>query len=399
MIFNSFNFIVFFPLIFILYYLIPVRFHQVRNVFLLVVSYLLYINFNPVYSLILLGVTTFSYITAIAIDRYAENRKVVLLLGGALSLLPLLLFKYYNFVSITTYNILSLVGLRFQIYGLNWTIPIGISFYTLQAIGYVLDVYYKRINSEKGFIDYALFISFFPSILSGPINKASLLLPQLKQKRVYFDYAKSVEGFKMILWGLFMKVVVADRSGIYVDTICKNYSIYSSSTCFVSSILYSIQIYCDFAGYSLMAIGVGKTLGFELTENFRRPYFSSSVNGFWKRWHISLSTWLKDNVYIPLGGNRCGTINTFKNLLITFLISGIWHGASWTFVLWGVTHALWMIAERLINQNKSSDSHLIMSIKIVITFLFVNFAWILFKMQNFDDTILFISNYWCPIKN
>ena len=250
----------------------------------------------------------------------------------------------------------------------------------------MLDVYYGRIKAESNFLDYALFISFFPSILSGPINKASLVLPQIKSLRTYFDYGKAVEGLKMILWGMFMKVVVADRVGLYVDTVLPSYMNYTGVTCFAASIFYTIQIYADFAGYSLMAIGVGKVLGFELTENFRRPYFAVSVTEFWHRWHISLSTWLKDYVYIPLGGSRCSKLRNYWNIFVTFLVSGIWHGANWTFIVWGCMHGVCQIIEKTLGLNKKqSDSGWVKAVRILVTFLIVNFAWLFFRMPTLSD--------------
>lgn len=294
-------------------------------------------------------------------------------------------FKYFSFINEQVYIILSVLGLRYNLQGLNWAIPIGISFFTFQALGYLFDVYYKIIEVEKDFLTYALFISFFPSILSGPINKASLVIPQLKSLRPYFDYAKAVDGLKMLLWGMFMKVVVADRVALYVDTVIPNYMNYTGVTCFVASIFYTIQIYADFAGYSLMAIGVGKVLGFELTENFRRPYFALSVTDFWHRWHISLSTWLKDYVYIPLGGSRCSKIRNYWNIFVTFLVSGIWHGANWTFIVWGILHGLVQIFEKAIGQQRCEYDRFGKTVKIVITFLLVNFAWIFFRMPTVSD--------------
>ena len=297
------------------------------------------------------------------------------------------MFKYYNFINDSIYAILSSIGLRFLLPGLNWAIPMGISFFTFQALGYLFDVYYRRIKPEKNFLTYALFISFFPSIIAGPINKASLVIPQLKVLRPYFDYAKAVEGLKLLLWGMFMKVVVADRVALYVDTVFPSYMNYTGMTCFVASILYTIQIYADFAGYSLMAIGVGKTFGFELTENFRRPYFAVSVTDFWHRWHISLSTWLKDYVYIPMGGSRCSRLRNYWNIFVTFLVSGIWHGANWTFVVWGIWHGMFQIIEKAIGQQKCEYGWFGKSIKIAITFLLVNFAWIFFRMPTLADAV------------
>lgn len=385
MIFNSFIFLVCFPLIFLLYYLIPAKYQKGRNIFLLAISYVLYINWKPIYALILIGVTGITYFTALQIERKREHSKKIMIIGVLVGLIPLLFFKYFNFINDQVYALLSLVGLRYELQGLNWAVPIGISFFTFQAIGYVWDVYYKKINAEKDFLIYSLFISFFPSILSGPINKASLVIPQLKNLRPYFDYSRAVEGLRMILWGMFMKVVVADRMGLYVDTVLPNYINYTGVTCFAASIFYTIQIYGDFAGYSLMAIGVGKTLGFELTENFRRPYFAVSVTDFWRRWHISLSTWLKDYVYIPLGGSRCSILHNYWNIFVTFLVSGIWHGANWTFVVWGIWHGLFQIIEKMLGLQKCNSGRLGKSIKIVVTFILVNFAWIFFRMPTLSD--------------
>jgi D-alanyl-lipoteichoic acid acyltransferase DltB (MBOAT superfamily) len=342
------------------------------------------LNWKPVYALILLGVTLVTYYSARLIET-SEKKRLIVFLGGTISLFPLLFFKYFNFINEQVYTVLSVIGLRYDIQGLNWAIPIGISFFTFQALGYLFDVYYKKIEAEKDFLTYSLFISFFPSIVSGPINKASLIIPQLKNLRPYFDYPKAVKGLRMILWGMFMKVVVADRMGLYVDTVLPNYMNYTGVTCLAASIFYTIQIYADFAGYSLMAIGVGKTLGFELTENFRRPYFSVSVTDFWRRWHISLSTWLKDYVYIPMGGSRCSKLRNYWNIFVTFLVSGIWHGANWTFIVWGIWHGLFQIIEKALGQQKCDYAWGGKSLKIIITFLLVNFAWIFFRMPTLTD--------------
>lgn len=323
--------------------------------------------------------------------NHAEVGRQLLYWGGAISFLPLLFFKYFNFINQQVCFLLSSIGLRYELQGLNWAIPIGISFFTFQAMGYLFDVYYKRIEAEKDFFTYSLFVAFFPSIVAGPINKASLVLPQIKNLRTYFDYAKAVDGLKMILWGMFMKVVVADRAALYVDTVFPNYINYTGVSCFTASILYTIQIYADFAGYSMIAIGVGKLLGFELAENFRRPYFAVSVTDFWRRWHISLSTWLKDYVYIPLGGSRCSKLRNYWNIFVTFLVSGIWHGANWTFIFWGIWHGLAQIIEKALGQQKCDYGYLGRTIKIVVTFLLVNFAWIFFRMPSLSDAISMIA--------
>ena len=383
MIFNSFNFLVLFPLLFVLYYAIPAKFLRLRNMYLLLVSYLLYMNFKPVYALILIGVTIVTYVSALVVKKYRSQTLITV--GVLLALLPLLTFKYYNFINTSSTELLHSLGLRFDLPGLNWAVPVGISFFTFQALSYLWDVYYGRIVAERNFLHYALYVSFFPSIVSGPINKASLILPQIKTLRPYFDYIKAVTGLKHMLWGMFMKVVVADRVALYVDTILPHYENYSGISCFVASLLYSVQIYADFAGYSLMAIGVGKVLGFNLAENFRRPYFSYSVTDFWRRWHISLSTWLKDYVYIPLGGSRCSKLRNYWNIIVTFLVSGIWHGANWTFIVWGLLHGLFQVIEKALNQQKCSYGVFGKTVKIVITFLLVNFAWIFFRMPTLGD--------------
>lgn len=395
MVYNSFNFIVLFPLIFLLYYVIPAQYGRIRNIYLLLVSYLLYLQWKPIYALILLGVTAVTYFAAIVVEK-SKYPKNILTVSVLLTLLPLAFFKYFNFINETISAILAEVGLAFHLQGLNWAIPIGISFFTFQALGYLWDVYYKRQDAEKDFLTYALFISFFPCILSGPINKASLILPQLKNLRPYFDYNKAVGGLKMLLWGMFMKVVVADRLALSVNTILPNYEYYTGITCLVASFLYTFQIYSDFGGYSLMAIGVGKVLGFELTPNFCRPYFAVSVTDFWHRWHISLSTWLKDYVYIPLGGSRCSKLRNYWNIFVTFLVSGIWHGANWTFIVWGCMHGICQIIEKMLGQQKCKYGWVGKTIKIAVTFLIVNFAWIFFRMHTLTDACKVIKRIFDP---
>lgn len=273
-----------------------------RNWFLMLASYLLYANWRPSYALILFVITLLTYFGARFIEAKEEHRKRgIVLIFATLTVIPLLVFKYYNFLNESIWSFLSSVGLRYELHGLNWAIPVGISFYTFQALGYLFDVYYGKEKAEKTFVDYALFVCFFPQIFSGPISKAKELLPQIKEKRV-FKYEQGVLGLKFLLWGMFLKLVLADRLGLYVDKVVADYAMYDGPTCVLSAIFYSLQIYGDFAGYSLMAVGVAKLMGFDLINNFSRPYFSISVTDFWRRWHISLSRWLKDYVYIPMGG-------------------------------------------------------------------------------------------------
>lgn len=261
----------------------------------------------------------------------------------------------------------------------------GISFFTFQAVGYLFDVYYQRIKAEHDWWDYMLFVAFFPQILSGPISKAKDLLPQIKRERT-FDYDKAVQGLKWILWGMFMKVVMADRLGLYVDKVLDNYMYQSGTSCLAASILYTFQIYGDFAGYSLIAIGVGRLLGFDLINNFNHPYLSIGITDFWRRWHISLSTWLKDYVYIPLGGSRCSKLRNYWNIFVTFLVSGIWHGANWTFIVWGVLHGVFQIIEKALGLQKcESKKAWVVMPRIIITFLIVNFLWLIFRMPTIGD--------------
>lgn len=387
MIFNSFNFIIVYPIIFLLYYVIPAgKTGGGKRAYLLIVSYLLYLQWKPVYALLLLGLTVVTYFVARFIEQ-SKRPKRVLVAGLIVSLLPLAFFKYFNFVNNSISSGLALVGLKFALPGLNWAIPVGISFFTFQAVGYVIDVYYRRIEAERDFLTYALFVSFFPSIVSGPINKAQLMLSQFHDLPRKFDYSKVVSGLKLLLWGMFMKVVVADRLGQYVDTVMPNYMNYTGLTCVLASLYYTFQIYADFAGYSLMAIGVGRTLGFELTENFRRPYFAVSVSDFWRRWHISLSTWLKDYVYIPLGGSHCSQARNYWNIFVTFLVSGIWHGANWTFVVWGGLHGLFQIVEKALGEQRCKYGWFGRTVKTVITFVLVSFAWIFFRMPSLGDAV------------
>lgn len=390
MIFNSFEFLWLFPLIFIVYYGITMRkkmaekWPKIGNFILLLVSYGLYIKWKPVFALVLLGITAVTYYAGILLEKRTDKRKVIVWAGIVLALIPLILFKYYNFLSQSLEQGLALIGIQTGLPGLNWAMPLGISFYTLIAIGYVADVYLKRILAEHNWWDYMLFVSFFPALASGPISKAADLLPQIKAHRS-FNYAQAVQGCKWLLWGMFLKVVVADELGMRVDLVYQSYNNYNGFTLFLTSIFYTFQIYCDFAGYSFMAIGVGQILGFDLINNFNRPYLSQTVTEFWHRWHISLSQWLRDYVYIPMGGSRCSKARNYWNIFITFLVSGIWHGANWTFIFWGVLHGVSQIMEKMLGLNKKKSNGVIKMARILITFLIVNFAWIFFRMPSFQD--------------
>lgn len=392
MLFNTFSFLWLFPIIFCVYQLVICRekvitlYPKMGNLLLIAISYGLYIKWKPVSALVLFGVTAITFFAALKIERDQAygKKKYIVFSGITLAALPLIIFKYYNFLTQSFESLLGGANISIGLPGLNWAVPLGISFFTFQSIGYLADVYLQRIKTEHNWWDYMLFVSFFPQIASGPISKANDLLPQIKSKRE-FKYEQAVQGLKWILWGMFMKVVMADRIGIYVDTIFNNYEYQSGLSCWIGSVLYTLQIYGDFAGYSFMAVGVGELLGFELVNNFRRPYFSQSITEFWHRWHISLSTWLKDYVYIPLGGSHCGKIRNYWNIFVTFLVSGIWHGANWTFIVWGSIHGLLQILEKMLGFQRPSSKGLLKGVRIIFAFLLVNIAWIFFRMPTLEN--------------
>ena len=354
-------------------------------------------NWKPAFAIVLLGVTIITYFGGQILERKDESerntvkRKRLVWLYALLGLLPLLVFKYYNFLNDSLTEGLAALGLKFSMPGLNWAVPVGISFFTFQAVGYMLDVYHGRVKAEKNLLDYVLFVSFFPQVTSGPISTAEELMPQIKITHK-FDYEQGKQGLKYLLWGMFIKLVIADRLGLFVDTVYANYIHYNGATCFVASVFYTLQIYCDFAGYSLMAIGIARTLGFNLIDNFRRPYLAVSITDFWKRWHISLTRWLTRQVYIPLGGSRCSKQRTYWNIFVTFLVSGIWHGANWTFIVWGCMHGILQIIEKALGWQKyEGKNRAVRTLRIVITFVLVNFAWVFFRMPNIDDAFSMIG--------
>ena len=359
-------------------------------------------NWKPAYALVLLGVTLVTYLGGHFLqlrdnsEEIRVRRKRLAWCFLLLALLPLLVFKYYNFINDSVSAGLAYIGLQFSLPGLNWAIPVGISFFSFQAVGYMLDVYHGRVKAERNIVDYVLFVSFFPQVFSGPISKADELLPQIKKEKK-FDYQQGVQGLKYLLWGMLLKLVLADRLGLYVDKVVADYGMYSGGTCMLSAVFYSLQIYGDFAGYSLMAIGVAKTLSFDLINNFNRPYFASSITGFWKRWHISLTRWLTQQVYIPMGGSRCSKIRNYWNIFVTFLVSGIWHGANWTFIVWGVIHGFAQIIEKALGLNKKESKGFVKALRIIATFVIVTIAWIFFRMPTLSDAVRFIGHAFADI--
>lgn len=395
MIFNSFQFLWLFPIIFFLVVIIGKRDgfglknSKIGNYVLLAVSYLLYMQWEPLYVLILLWVTFITYIGARFLEK-TKSGKMPFILFLILALSPLFFYKYYDFVIMQLNSLFVSFREKTELRGLNWALPLGISFYTLQSVGYLFDVYKQRIRAERNWWDYMLFVCFFPQIASGPISKAKDLLPQIKSER-QLNYAQIVDGLKWLLWGMFLKVVVADNLGLRNNLVFNDFQSHGGIELVLCMISYAFQIYCDFAGYSFMAMGVGKILGFELINNFNRPYFSQSVTEFWHRWHISLSLWLKDYVYITLGGNRCSKIRNYLNIMLTFLVSGIWHGANWTFIIWGGIHGVFQVFEKALGYNKRTSVGMVKSLRILITFVLVTFAWVFFRMPTLNDAILFLG--------
>lgn len=399
MLFNSVQYLIFLPIVILIYYLIPKN--KYRNLFLLIVSYVFYGCWIPKYLVLILGTTGLTYLTSLLINRVnnTKSRKIFLAFGIAINLLILFIFKYSNFFIENINDVFEFLNMNFRF---NETfsimLPVGISFYTFQSIGYCIDVYRRDVKCEKNFITYALFVSFFPQLVAGPIERSKNLLNQFYEKHS-FSYPDAVYGMRYILTGMFRKVVVADVLAIFVNGVYNNVYQYNGLTLIVATILFAIQIYCDFSGYSMIAVGSAKLLGFNLMKNFDSPYFSSSISEFWSRWHISLSTWFKDYIYIPLGGNKKGFKRKLINLTIVFLVSGLWHGAAWTFVIWGILHAVYRVVEEVYKRCVESMKfkynilykyHKIL--KIFFTFILVCFAWIFFRANNINNAIYIIKN-------
>lgn len=352
MLFNSLTFAIFLLIVFIVYWALP---HKYRWLVLLIASYYFYACWSPKYVVLILISTIPTYIAAILLEREESllRRKFILTATLLVCLGLLFFFKYFNFVSGSISELLILFSVRPQPVTLNILLPIGISFYTFQSLGYVIDVYRGKVHPEHHFGIYATFISFFPQLVSGPIGRADSLLPQIKSKKS-FQYSEATYGLKLMAWGFFKKLAIADVVAQYVDTSYASLRTCSGFDLLIVVFFFTIQIYCDFSGYSDIVIGTAKLMGINLMTNFKSPYFSKSIKEFWSRWHISLSTWFRDYVYIPLGGNRCSKPKHYLNLMITFLASGLWHGANWTFVAWGGIHGLAQVMEASFVKKKEN---------------------------------------------
>ena len=398
MLFNSIAFLLFFPVVCLVFFIIPASRIRIKNLFLLIASYFFYMNWEPAYALLLLTSTIVTWTAAIGISHFPDKRrkKICLVSSLVLNLSILFLFKYFNFLSSNIETALRACGLGIDIPEFKLLLPVGISFYTFQALGYSIDVYRGTTKAERDFATYALFVSFFPQLVAGPIERSNNLLPQFKEQH-RFDYETLMAGVRMMVWGYFMKLVLADRCGTYVDSIFNNVDMHNGGSYLLASLLFPFQIYGDFAGYSLIAIGVARVMGFRLMENFHRPYFACSVGEFWHRWHISLSTWFKDYVYIPLGGNRVKKSRQYFNLMVTFIVSGIWHGANWTFLCWGTLHGLLLCIEKAMGIGRKKYAGVQRLGHWAVTFVLVCLAWILFRANNLEDAVTVMTGIFTRI--
>ena len=392
MLFNSLSFAIFLPIVFAIYWLLP---HRFRWALLFVASYWFYMSWNPQYVVLILFTTAVSYAAGLAIEKQQtkKKKKLVVALACVASLSVLFFFKYFNFMSQSVASVLSYFAMPIEPIVLKLLLPVGISFYTFQTLSYVIDVYRGAVPAERHFGIYATFVSFFPQLVAGPIERTKDLLPQIRAEHK-FDYAQASYGLKLMAWGFFKKIVVADTISQYAGKVFDAPQDFHGFSLVLATVLFAVQIYCDFSGYSDIAVGTAKLMGINLSTNFKSPYFSQSIREFWSRWHISLSTWFRDYVYIPLGGNRVGKIRHALNLLITFLVSGLWHGANWTFVIWGGIHGIAQVVENcLFKKKKPSDRRGIgWLLRVLIVFCFTSFAWVFFASNTVSDAAYIISN-------
>ncbi|MBU0467761.1 MAG: MBOAT family protein, partial [Candidatus Omnitrophica bacterium] len=397
--FNSIQFLIFFPIVAIIYFLIHQKY---RWIFLLTASYYFYMCWEPGYLLLIILSTLIDYYAGIMMGKQADKskRKKYLILSLLTNLGLLAIFKYYNFFNQSLGILFSYSHIDYKVSSLNLLLPVGISFYTFQTLSYSIDVYRGAKAPEKHLGMFALYVAFFPQLVAGPIERSTRLLPQF-YKKFQFDYDRVVSGLRLMLWGMFKKVVIADRLAIFVDKIYYKPEAYTGVELNLATIFFAFQIYCDFSGYSDIAIGSAKVLGFDLMKNFNKPYFARSISDFWSRWHISLTTWFKDYLYIPLGGNKVSSKRFYLNVLVVFILSGLWHGANWTFVIWGFLHALYYIISKLtksfrdlfirfVKLNKLPVIHAF--IQMVFTFMLVCFSWIFFRANCLKDAIYIYSH-------
>ena len=391
MLFNSIDFMIFFPVVTGIFLIIP---KKLRCVWLLVASYYFYMSWNPKYAILIAISTVITFMSGLLIEKVnAKHKKKLVVAASVISNLAILaIFKYVNFVLQTLSIVADHLGFGTIDRRLDLLLPVGISFYTFQALSYTIDVYKGNIKAEKNILRYALFVSFFPQLVAGPIERSSNLLTQIQKVKEMklWDFRRIRDGLLLMFWGLFQKLVIADRASILVNQVYSSYQDYGFLELTIASVLFAFQIYCDFDGYSNIARGAARVMGFSLMKNFRQPYLATDIKDFWKRWHISLTLWFTDYLYIPLGGNRKGIVWKYFNIIIVFTVSGLWHGASWHFVAWGFIHAVYQIVEdlialveRKIGKNTSSAVSFSQRLgKSVTTFIMVDFAWVFFAADS-----------------
>ena len=389
MLFNSVDFLFFFPAVTLVYFALP---HRVRYLWLLVCSYYFYMCWNAAYALLLLASTIITWLSGLAIDACkrkddALRAQGMVAISFTLNLAILAIFKYAGFIIENLNLLLGRFGASFALPKWDLLLPVGISFYIFQALSYTVDVYRGDVRVERNPLRYAVFVAFFPQLVAGPIERSSRLLAQFCEK-VRFDHDRVIRGLMMMLWGYFQKMVVADRLAVFVTQVFDHYADYTGLPVLVACVFFAFQIYCDFAGYSCIAVGAAQVMGFDLMENFRQPYLAASIADFWRRWHISLTSWFRDYLYIPLGGNRKGRLTKYRNLMIVFLTSGLWHGANWTYVIWGGLNGLFQIAGELLRPIRAEirgclrwdgGSRAGRLLSVLVTFALVDFTWIFFR--------------------
>lgn len=400
MLFNSLRFAIFFPIVCMLFFVLP---KKCRAAWLLIASYFFYMNWNAAYALLIALSTVTTYLTGLWIEKSDRFKKAALATCLVVNFSILFYFKYFIFLIDSINRVISPLGVNLNV---NYSVilPVGISFYTFQAVGYIIDVYRKEISAERNFINYSLFVSFFPQLVAGPIERSKNLLNQIRAMELSsnnnWDWNRIKHGLIYMLYGFFLKMVLADQLALVVDYGYDNLAFLGSIELIIVAMAFSLQIYCDFYSYSIIAIGAAQVLGFTLMENFDAPYFAGSIKEFWRRWHISLSTWFKDYLYIPLGGNRVGKIKIIRNIIVVFLLSGLWHGANWTFVVWGGLHGIYQIlgnaflpVRRKVRQflDVRDDSEVYMFSRIVGTFILTSFAWIFFRANTLSQALLYIE--------
>ncbi|MAM28034.1 MAG: membrane-bound O-acyltransferase family protein [Flavobacteriaceae bacterium] len=400
MLFNSFDFAVFFPIFFVLYWVVH-KHLTIRNVFLLLSSYVFYAwwDWRFLFLIIFSSIVDFVVGGQIVKAKTKSAKRTLLIISLLTNLGLLAYFKYANFFIDSFINSFNFLGGNLDSFALQIILPVGISFYTFQTLSYTIDIYRGRLQPVKEWLPFFTFVAFFPQLVAGPIERASHLLPQF-YKKYNFDYDRVKSGLLLALFGLFKKMVIADRLAVLVNQVYNNPTDYSGFELIIATVFFAFQIYCDFSGYSDIAIGISRTLGFDLMKNFKSPYFSRSITEFWRRWHISLSTWFRDYVYIPLGGSRKGNYRTYANLFIVFLVSGLWHGAAITFIIWGAVHGIFIVFEKILKEQswtqedavaKFNSSYFGQAWWMLFTFVVVTFAWIFFRANSFSDALTVIS--------